>query len=144
MRKYMFGKQLLKNDRIEVETSLLDYGGTTNKNVDYIIHPDRSGIELKGFELNDHIWTVGEVIQYRPWNFGRITPGSGQLGIYKLVDQNGVEAWALIKDYAAFEGDWRIMIERLEPNEEELRQFLMMDQIGATFYEFLFKEKFLK
>lgn len=140
----MFGKQLPKTERIEIETSLLDYGGTTDKNVDYRIADDFSGIELKGFDLDGHKWTVEETIDYRPWNYGKVTPGSGQMGIYMLVDQNGVEACALIKDYRAFEGDWRIMIVRLEPNEMELKQWLMIDKLGYTFYDYLFGNKFMK
>ena len=139
------------------EMSLLDYGGKTNKNVDWRVNDNNSGIVLNGFRLNaediskatigkdigagDVEFTVEEVIQYVPWNYGKVTPGSGQLGIYKVKDDRGNEKYALIKDYRAFEGDWRIMLLFMTDTEHEMKEELMMDRIGMTFMEYLFPMK---
>lgn len=133
--------KLLNNERVEIETFLLDYGGTIDLKVDYRINENGSGIYLKGFKLGIHEWTVEEVVQYKPWQWGTRNPGAGQMGIYKLKDQNGIEAWAVIKDYRALEGDWRISLVRLENNEQELKGYLMIDKLGLTFADYLFPIK---
>lgn len=129
------------------EISLLDYEGTVDKNVDWHINGDSSGICLNGFKINaeematvtggkvrkeddDFDITVVKTIQYKPWRFGRITPGSGQMGIYKIKDQNNKEWYALIKDYRAFEGDWRIMLMLVTEKEQEMRDELAVDELG--------------
>lgn len=133
------------------ETSLLDYGGKTDKNVDYRVKYNFSGIELKGFVLTasemleftgDSVrdetveFDIEKVIQYK--NFGKVKPGAGQLGIYQLKASNGKIYFALIKDYQAFEGDWRIMLIMMKNNERELKDELMIDRLGITFMDYLF------
>lgn len=135
------------------EISLLDYGGSTDKNVDYRIKGDFSGIDLKGFVLTagemleitgESIsdgtieFTVERVIQYNPWNFGKVTPGAGQIGIYELKASNGKTYFALIKDYRAFEGDWRIMLEMVTKTESEMKHDLQVDKLGFAFMDYLF------
>lgn len=135
------------------ETSLLDYGGKTDKNVDYRVKYNFSGIELKGFVLTasemleftgDSVrdetveFDIEKVIQYKQWNFGKVKPGAGQLGIYQLKASNGKIYFALIKDYQAFEGDWRIMLIMMKNNERELKDELMIDRLGITFMDYLF------
>jgi len=138
---------------IEQEISLLDYGGSIDKNIDYRVKENHSGIELKGFVLTagemlgitgESIkegtieFTVERVIQYKPWNFGKVTPGAGQLGIYELTASNGKTYFALIKDYVAFEGDWRIMLLSMTKTEHEMKEELAMDRHGLTFMDYLF------
>ena len=135
------------------EISLLDYGGKTDKNVDYRIKENNSGIELKGFALTagemleiteESIkdgtieFTVERVIQYKPWNYGKHTPGAGQLGIYELKANNGKTYFALIKDYTAFEGDWRVMLEMLKKTENEMKYELQINELGFSFMDYLF------
>ncbi len=135
------------------EISLLDYGGSTDKNVDYRIKENHSGIELKGFVLTagemleitgESIrdgtieFTVERIIQYKPWNYGTVTPGSGQLGIYELKASNGKTYFTLIKDYIAFEGDWRVMLVMIKNTEMEMKFELQVNKLGLTFMDYLF------
>lgn len=147
-------KEMEKEINMQKETFfLLDYGGEIDKNVDYRVKDNFSGIELKGFALTagkmleftgDSIrdetieFSVEKVIQYKPWNFGKVNPGAGQLGIYQLKGSNGKEYFALVKDYRAFEGDWRIMLIMMKNNERELKDELMIDRLGLTFMDYLF------
>lgn len=138
---------------MQKETFLLDYGGKTDKNIDYRIKNNFSGIELKGFLLtagemleftgdsirDDTIeFAVEKTIQYKPWNFGKVNPGAGQLGIYQLKGSNGKVYFALIKDYRALEGDWRILLIMLKNNERDLKDELKIDRLGITFMDYLF------
>lgn len=144
---------------ISQEISLLDYKGTINKNVDWCVNEDNSGIYLKGFRINaeeiakvtggrvkaikedkdeDFEFIVKNIIQYKSWNFGKITPGAGQLGIYQVNDKKGSSWYVLIKDYRAFEGDWRIMLLFMTETEIEMKGELMMDSLGMTFMDYLF------
>ena len=78
---------------INQEISLLDYKGTINKNVDWRANENNSGIYLNGFMINaeemtkvtggnvkviqeddDFEFAVEDIIQYKPWNFGKIKP----------------------------------------------------------------------
>lgn len=135
------------------EISLLDYGGRTDKTVDYRIKENHSGIDLKGFVLTagemleitgESIrdgtieFTVERVIQYKPWNYGTVTPGSGQLGIYELKASNGKTYFVLIKDYRAFEGDWRIALLMIKNTEMDMKYELQINSLGMTFMDYLF------
>lgn len=138
---------------MEREISLLDYGGSTDKTVDYRIKENHSGIDLKGFALTagemleitgESIrdgtieFTVERIIQYKPWNYGTVTPGSGQLGIYELKASNGKTYFALIKDYRAFEGDWRIALVMVANTEREMKSELQVNKLGLSFMDYLF------
>ena len=82
---------------------------------------------------------VEETIQYEPWQGGTRNPGAGQVGIYQLKDSNGQEKFALIKDYRAAEGDWRIFLINLKESERELKDDLEMDRTyGLSFMDYLF------
>lgn len=149
-------KNRIKNKKRRLnmqELSLLDYGGSTDKNVDYRIKEDYSGIELKGFVLTagemlestgESIregtieFTVERVIQYKPWNFGKVNPGSGQMGIYELKASNGKTYFVPIRDYRTFEGDWRVMLLMIKNTEMEMKGELMVNQLGYTFTDYLF------
>ncbi len=135
------------------ELPLLDYLGSVDKNVDYRIKDNFSGIELKGFKLSagemlsvtgetirDETieFTVNKIIQYKPWQFGNNVPGAGQLGIYSLEGSNGNIYFALIKDYKALEGDWRIMLVMITNSERELKEELMVNELGISFMDYLF------
>lgn len=140
-----------------MEVFLLDYGGTVDKEVNYRINEDRSGIYLNGFTLSSEDiekikssikgivfpikgevrLTVVEIISYKPWNFGKFNKGSGQMGIYKLKDRIGGEYFALIKDYVASEGDWRIAIQYITNTEKELKNYLMGSREGTDFQDYL-------
>ncbi len=135
------------------DISLLDYGGSTDKTVDYRIKENNSGIYLKGFVLTagemlditgDSIrdgsieFSVERTIQYKPWNYGTVTPGSGQLGIYELKASNGKTYFALIKDYRAFEGDWRIALIMVTKTEMEMKHELQVNPLGLSFMDYLF------
>lgn len=136
-----------------MEISLLDYGGTTNKNVNYNIKDDNSGIDLKGFALSagEMLQITGEdiregaiefsverVVQYQPWNFGRYNPGAGQMGIYELKASNGDTYFVVIKDYRASEGDWRIMLLMIKKTESDLKYELQIDKLGFIFMDYIF------
>ena len=135
------------------EISLLDYGGSTDKNVDYRIKSNYSGLELKGFVLTagEMLEITGEsirdgtiefiverIIQYKPWNYGNVNPGSGQMGIYELKASNGNSYFALVKDYRAFEGDWRVMLLMIKKTESEMKQELQVNKLGLTFMDYIF------
>lgn len=133
----------------------MDYGGKINKNIEYQVNEDKSGILLKMFSLTPQDmqrvtgktvdiksetikFTVEKMVQYQPWHFGRINKGAGQLGIYQLKDENGKEWFSLIKDYIAFEGDWRIMLVMLKESEWDLKSELMTEKYRFTFMDYLF------
>ena len=120
---------------MEKEKPLLDCGGRVNHNVKFRIKSDRSGIELYGFDLDGIEYIVIETIQYRPWNFGMILPGAGQLGIYKIKGADENEKFALIKDYRAAEGDWRISLLKITKTEEEMRNELKTDETYRWIFE---------
>lgn len=135
------------------EISLLDRGGSTGKNVDYRIKENRSGIELKGFILTagemlevteESIrdgtieFTIERIIQYKPWNFGNVNPGAGQMGIYELKASNGKTYFALIKDYRAFEGDWRVILVMITNTERKMKNELQVNRLGFIFTDYLF------
>ncbi len=116
-----------------MEIPLLDQGGKVNAEVNYEVKPDGSGISLKGFKLDGLEMKVVEVIAYEPWNFGKLNPGAGQLGIYRLTTASGEERYALIKDYKAYEGDWRILLVMLQNSERALIEGLMNSEYGFAF-----------
>lgn len=127
------------SEDMEYEISLLDYGGETNKSVMYVINEDESGIILDSFELNGLKLRVKERMSYEPWRFGRINKGSGQLGVYKLETTRGKTYFAVIKDYIAAEGDWRIMLVNIRESEWELRSWLQMNgAYGFTLADYAF------
>ena len=106
-----------------MEKPLLDYGGTVNEDVDFGIKKGYSGIDLKGFCLDGVKMEVEEVIEYEPWCWDQKRPGSGQIGLYK-VKSGDVKRYAVIKDYRAAEGDWRIFLLGLTETEAEGRKKL--------------------
>lgn len=112
-----------KNMRDEI--SLLDYNGRINKAVVCTNYGD--SISLHSFELNGMTFHVKERIIYEPWNFGRVNKGSGQLGVYKLETPGGKEYFAVIKDYMAYEEDWRIVLVNIRESERELRFWLQLN-----------------
>ncbi len=139
-----------------MEVPLLDYGGSVNKKVEYSINEDKSGIYLKGFvvsardlyvvnpdlkiegiAIGDIEFKVLDIIQYKPWNYGKVNKGAGQMGIYKLKDQKDNIYFAIIKDYRASEGDWRIMLVNIENSELGLKDWLMVDKLGIIFMEYI-------
>lgn len=69
-----------------------------------------------------------DILIYKPWNFGRVHKGSGQLGVYKLKSQEGKIYFAMIKDYIASEGDWRIMLINIRDSEHAIKNWLMTNR----------------
>jgi hypothetical protein len=127
------------SEDMEYEIGLLDYGGKTNKNVSYVINEDMSGIILDSFELNGLKLHVKERMSYEPWNYGRANKGSGQVGAYKLETPNGKLYFAVIKDYIASEGDWRIALVNIRENDWELRSWLQTNGVyGFTLSAYAF------
>ena len=125
---------------MDLEVSLLDDGGTTNRGVIHRINETRSGIYLEAFELGGMRLRVKDIMTYKPWNFGHYNPGSGQVGAYKLEDQNGKIYFAVIKDYVVYEGDWRIMLVNIRDSERALKHWLMTNSTyGTTLAEYLFE-----
>ena len=138
------------------EIPLLDYGGKIDKFVDWRINESGNGIYLNKFKLKakdvanitgtiveeedefEFEFLVERIIQYQQWNFGRVKPGAGQIGIYQVKDQKGKMWYILVKDYIAFEGDWRIMLDLMTETEWEMKEKLMTDQLGFTFADYLF------
>lgn len=118
---------------------LYDYGGTVNQGVDFQVKTDGSGIDLKVFELDGVRLTIEEVLQYQPWNFGKVTPGGGQMGIYRVHDPVGSEHFALVRDYRAHEGDWRIFLLKVTDTERQMKNELMMSPDALTFTDYLFR-----
>ena len=122
-----------------MEKALLDYDGEVNKDVNFQLKPDNSGINLKGFSLDGIEQIVEEVLQYRPWNFGMVNPGAGQLGIYRLKGLDNQEKFALVKDYRSAEGDWRIFLINITQTEKEMKDALVVDEnYGLVFMDYLF------
>lgn len=119
------------------EMSLLDYEGETNKNVVFTNYGD--SLSLHSFELNEVMLCVKDRMSYEPWNYGRVHKGSGQVGVYKLENPEGKVYFAVIKDYIAFEGDWRIMLVNIRESELELRSWLQMNSnYGFTLADYAF------
>lgn len=124
---------------MKYEISLLDYGGETNKDVVHKINEDRSGIYLESFVLGGLRLRVIDTISYKPWNFGNVHKGSGQVGVYKLEDDAGKIYFAMIKDYIAHEGDWRIMLTNIRDSERALKIWLSTNTTyGTTLAEYVF------
>ena len=125
---------------MEHEVSLLDYGGRTNENVVYRINENRSGIYLDAFELGGLRLRVKDILAYKPWNFGNYKPGAGQLGVYKLEDQDGKIYFAVAKDYIASEGDWRIMLINIRDSEDAIKAWIMNNTVyGASLAEYSYE-----
>lgn len=82
--------------------------------VDFQVKGDNSGIDLKSFELDRKKYQVIEVESYRPWFWGETNPGAGQIGVYTLRDNMGNAYRAIIKDYRAAEGCWKIHLQELQ------------------------------
>jgi hypothetical protein len=138
------------------EIPLLDYDGDIDKDVDYRIKDNNSGVDIKRFKLtaedmlqitgndirdNTIVLSIERTIQYKPWNFGKYTPGAGQIGIYELKADNGDTYFAVIKDYRAFEGDWRIMLVIFTKTENDLKYELQVDPLGFTFMDYILPMK---
>jgi len=139
MPKNDIGDQLDLSKNMEYEVSLLDYRGETNKNVNYVINEDMSGINLCSFGLNGLELRVKDRLSYVPWRFGRVNKGSGQLGVYKLETPRGKLYFAVIKDYVASEGDWRIVLVNIRESELELRNWLQTSSAyGSTLADYAF------
>lgn len=117
--------QFEPSENMKYEISLLDYDGKTNKAVVCTNYGD--SISLHSFELNGMTFHVKERMSYEPWNYGRFNKGSGQLGVYKLETPGGEEYFAVIKDYMAYEGDWRIFLVNIRESEWELRIWLQLN-----------------
>jgi hypothetical protein len=125
------------SEDMKYEISLLDYEGEINKGVLCTNYGDC--MSLRSFELNDMTFHVKERISYEPWNFGRIKKGSGQLGVYKLETSGGETYFAVIKDYIAFEGDWRIVLVNIRESEWDLKSWLQMSKAyGFTLADYAF------
>ena len=121
------------------EASLLDYGGQKNRSVVYRVNEDRSGIYLEAFEFGGLVLHVKDIIKYNPWRFGKVHKGSGQVGVYRLEDSAGKIYFAMIKDYIASEGDWRIFLVNIRNSEHELKGWLMMSATyGFAFSDYIF------
>jgi hypothetical protein len=124
---------------MEYEVSLLDYEGKINKCVNYVINEDGSGINIGSFELGGLELRVKDRMSYEPWNYGRVNKGSGQIGVYKLETPGGKEYFAVIKDYIAMEGDWRIALVNIRESEWELKSWLQMSRdYGFTLADYAF------
>jgi hypothetical protein len=97
-------------------------------------------LDITGKDIRDGTieFTVVGVIQYKPWNFGTVNPGAGQLGIYELMASNGKTYFVLIKDYRAFEGDWRIALLMIKDTEMEMKYELQVNKLGLSFMDYLF------
>jgi len=124
---------------MKYEVSLLDYGGKTNKGVVYRINEDKSGIYLEAFVLGELVLHVKNIISYKPWNFGRVHKGFGQVGVYKLEDATGKTYFAVIKDYITSYGYWRIRLINIKNSEQALKNWLRMDSMyGLSFMDYIF------
>lgn len=124
---------------MKYEESLLDNGGRTNRSVVYRVNEDKSGIYLEAFEFGGLVLHVKDIIRYVPWNFGKVHKGSGQVGVYRLEDSAGKIYFAMIKDYIASEGDWRIMLVNIRDSEHALKGWLQMSSTyGLSFMEYIF------
>lgn len=110
---------------MKYEISLLDYDGETNKGVVCTNYGD--SVNLHSFVLNGLMFHVKDRISYEPWKYGRVNKGSGQLGVYKLETSGGRTYFAVIKDYIAFEGDWRIVLVNIRESEWGLRSWLQLN-----------------
>ncbi len=113
---------------MKYEIGLLDDKGRINKGVVHRVNEDRSGIYLEEFELEGLKLHVEDILSYKPWNYGRVHKGSGQLGVYKLKSQEGKIYFAMIKDYIAYEGDWRIMLVNIRDSEQAIKSWLMTNR----------------
>lgn len=124
---------------MKYEVSLLDYGGKTNRSVVYRVNEDRSGIYLDAFALGGLVLHVKDIISYKPWNYGNVHKGSGQVGVYRLEDVSGRIYFAMIKDYIASEGDWRIVLVNIRNSEQALKSWLQMSSTyGLSFMDYIF------
>lgn len=127
------------SEDMEYEISLLDGEGIINKNVSYVINEDKSGIVLDSFELNGLKLHVKERMSYELWRFGIVNKGSGQVGAYKLETPDGKLYFAIVKDYIATEGDWRIMLVNIRESDLELRSWLQNNDVyGFTLSAYAF------
>jgi hypothetical protein len=102
------GKITSKENVMEIELTR-DNGTVLGK--DFIINPAKNGIVLLSFTHEGQKFTVKKVVRYEPWNFGFVNPGAGQMGVYEVEEEKSGEVFlAIVKDYRAFEGDWRVIL----------------------------------
>jgi hypothetical protein len=100
---------------------------------------NRSGIVLTQLEVDNVTYEVVRTLAYVPWNFGKINPGAGQLGVYELEDSSGKKAYVLIKDYRSAEGNWKvILVGKIHETEQQLKHVLQVDPFGLCLMEYLF------
>ena len=115
------------------------HDGRGNHGVDFRPKGDGSGINLRRFEFDGVEMEVVETLEYRPWSFGQVTPGAGQIGVYRLRNPDGQESFALVKDYSKAGGNLVICLLLLEPTEQDIKHRLKEDhEYGSVLRDYLF------
>jgi len=113
------------------EKAIIDYGEGKADFESLNVKGINLGIRLKSFELDGKRWSVLATREYKPWNFGCVNPGAGQIGKYVVCDEPGKYFLATIKDYRAIEGDWRIfLIGKMTPTDLKLEELPFGEEIS--------------
>ena len=127
---------------IKYPYALLDQCGSTDR-VKFTVKEDGSGIILEELKIEERLFSC-KIIQcngeplYRPINWGKVNPGAGQAGIYRIKEKEGnAEKVALITDYRAAEGDWRIFIGLIAKDEEGLRKKILSSTKADGYYNYM-------
>ena len=80
------------------------------ENTAFEILPANDGIKLIEVREAGMTLRVSKVMSYKPFAFGEQNPGTAQIGVYRLMSRDGRMFYAMIRDYRACEGDWRIVL----------------------------------
>ncbi len=113
------------------EKAILDYGKGKVDFEPLKVEGTTIGIALKSFELDGKQWSVLTTREYKPWNFGRVNLGAGQIGKYVICNEPGKYFLATIKDSRAMGEDWRIfLIGEMTPTDLKLEEMPFGEKIG--------------
>jgi hypothetical protein len=77
----------------------------------FTVLPAGNGIHLIEVRQFGMTLKVTRVLSYEPVAFGKQNPGAAQMGVYELKSEDGTTFYAIIRDYRAYEGDWRVVLE---------------------------------
>ncbi|MBU5690010.1 MAG: hypothetical protein QXM68_02475 [Candidatus Aenigmatarchaeota archaeon] len=102
--------------------------------VKYVPKPD--GVEIEEFKYKHRKYKVEETITYKPWLVGRIIPGEGQIGVYKVSSKKG-EHFVLIVDYIDQYGNRQFYIVYYSNDIKDIERHLLKDtQYGNVLLPF--------
>ncbi|MEM0473282.1 MAG: hypothetical protein QXF88_01005 [Candidatus Aenigmatarchaeota archaeon] len=94
-------------------------------------------VKIRGFKHNSVEYKVDGTVAYKPWLFGLVETGKGQVGVYKVSSQQKNQI-ALIKDYIDHYGNWHFYLVKMANTLKEMEEYLLRNpQYGVVLLKFL-------